>query len=216
VSSSQELPGELPEFDFNSVEQPYYDPEIIADEAVWPLVDELWRGDWRAEAFPGHVLHFPKSGMVAGKKVDVTITAEQSSAEEAGELLGEVEITIEEVVSGPERQFIIEAAHDDDPELMKSLDTINLAVKQAVSYAFNTAGEAEIDIYRLIEDPNSKDPFWVMGVMTLVDDEKFVNDIKFHDHDITALGDAFAVLGAPDDIIEDLLSIKDEPISPQQ
>jgi hypothetical protein len=81
---SSHTPDEQPAFDFDnfqvledSKEKPaVYDPERIAENVIWPLVDAKWDGDFRQDSMPAmQQFCLPKVGVYAGRILEVTLQA---------------------------------------------------------------------------------------------------------------------------------------------
>jgi hypothetical protein len=53
-----------------------YDPERIANDVIWPIIDDKYRGDYRRESLPTmDEFSYPKAGTYKGRLLEVTLTA---------------------------------------------------------------------------------------------------------------------------------------------
>ena len=186
--------GASPEYDF-SLEKagalPHFDPDLIAEQAVWPTVDHLWRGDWRLDSYPGHDLLFPGRGVGLHERdiFDIALSANcyglsPSGSEEDSEieLRHTVTVQFDKVAASGLRDVIFYRAHKMEPELMEGLVEPNgLIAKTGIAYAFDTDEPAEINAFQSIEDPN--------GTVLWVSEEFEEEDIENMSGDETEIED---------------------------
>lgn len=222
------MPGEsgggMPEFDIDSleIETPYYDPEEIANQAVWPLVNKLSGRDWRKKASAGQHMTMPAEGLDGSDRMfDISITADQAldiGGESETGFLSTATITVAEIVSELQRDTLVEEVSKRLPEEFEPWDLGYLVVKNCVTYAFSTDGECEIDPYLTIEEPVDGNTLWHStseGYHHGYDDDWAIDaEVKFRDHDLDTLKNAFIILSASAELIEPLDWIKKNPIQP--
>lgn len=125
-----------PEFDFINFKvleekDPSYDPEILAENFLWPLVDAKWEGDFRTDSLPSMpAFCFPKTGTYNGRQLEVILEAgcdvdymtvqEGESLVEALTAIHDASIRIEE--DTPDKlEVLIEFARERDPERVELL-----------------------------------------------------------------------------------------------
>jgi hypothetical protein len=223
-----ETGGDLPNFEIDSIEGAYYDPEIIANEAVWPLLNNLWQGDWQKEAFPGQSFEFPKAGVdETNQMLDIRLIAEQALDDgvETGEteLCSETSIIVDEIVQDPRRTLIIKNLIQNYPSAFEVCDIDKLIVRRGVSYSFDTDGNSDIDVYQEVESIEGNVLWHSLASYEEGENEEdeevggdmfYEQEVKFRDHDIDTLKTAFKFLGASVGLIETLEWIKQEPIDP--
>lgn len=214
------MPNSYPSIEM-AEQLPYYDPELIADKAIWPCVEDLWGGDWHSEAEVGQEMQHPSRGMHDHRLLLVTIRA-YSLFYEAGEnggrdttsSLATLEIT--EKLTDAERTMAIHRAWRSKPELIESFADEDLVVKRGMEYTFDDLEPAEINAFLVIEDRKAE-PVWRSDneeEIELPEDEdagEYVID-KFHAEDIENIKVALSILGAFDSCQHALDDIKEQPV----
>jgi hypothetical protein len=157
-------------FDFGPIKT--YPAEAVAEKIVWPLVDELWRGDWRVESNDGDEFQFPKSGKHNGRILDVRLDADcNGGIDEDGEpfdVVRSATVYIEQHTRPASRSFLLAAAKKAAQELQNMAKDIEgleeyawpdgnedlFVVKSGSMYAFDTSGDWEGAHYRSIIAPS--------------------------------------------------------------
>ncbi len=205
-------------FNFDVVPEEIYDTRAIADVAIWPLADYLWRGDWRNDSEPGHFFRFPRSGMVDGAHFEVVLIArcEFYLAKSDEVITDDVTLIVEEIAQGAEKAFIISEAQKDDPTASKAWDEgQHLIVKKSYNYCFGDAFENTIT--PLIEDTNGAE-LWVPSELAAADTKRGDEDeddqaeasvLRLPDLETIEL--AFDILKAPKAIRRALRELKSAP-----
>lgn len=237
--------GQSPKYDF-SLEKagalPHFDPDRIAEQAVWPAVNHLWRGDWRLDTYPGHDFMFPGRGIGShgSDMLNIVLSANcyglgAADPEEDGEieLRHTATVQFDKVATDGLRNTIFYRAHKAEPELMESLaDPHSLIATTGIAYAFDTHEPAEINAFQTIET-HSGAVVWVsdkfdedeiedmgVGIETGIghdgdyDAEEIVFDVdRFHAHDIDNITAALSILDTPEQCLRALRIIKGQPLT---
>ena len=173
---SSHTPEDLPPFDFEttkilpgSVELPTYDPEILAETVLWPIVDKFWNGNFRQEySSTMPPFSFPKSGYYENRKVFASIEASFNVDSGQVEIDGEIETVwivtpqagIRVEIETPELlENLISMAQDRVPEEIEELIEQEDADSEPELFAFSGAqyyvdeyGKLECTPYYLLKD----------------------------------------------------------------
>ncbi len=225
------MPGEgsQPNYDFGLekiAELPYFDPERIAEQAVWPTVDHLWRGDWRKESFVSHgVFIFPGTGLYDEAIHDASLEAHCYSLERDETdyvTLGHgVELRIDTEANDDQREVILHHVQQTEPDFIEAAKDYPLAARLGVTYSFNTEDRAEITAFQAIVDVSDDGrEIWMserldetqVEDMASEDDEVVPDADKFYRHDIDKIAAALSILGAPEQCLRALDIIKGQPV----
>lgn len=128
-----------------ALEAPHFDPDKIAERLIWPVVDDLWRGDWRNRSFPGIPFQFPRSGKRNGQILDVCLIAASEYPESGDEddgMLCCVTIDIQTVVTDALREHILEKTFEDwgdaRVDYLNGYTEDDLVTKTSVAYVFQS------------------------------------------------------------------------------
>ena len=219
------------EYDFSlekAGQLPHFDPERIAEEAVWPAVNHLWRGEWRNDTFAGHDFAFPGRGVGLHEDVvfDVVLSAEchgVPSDTDSSELGHTAMVQIERVVIGGLREIVFRHARVVEPDMMDAVeDYPGLLTKAGIVYSFDTHEDPEISAFQSVEDQHGT-VIWVSDrldehEMEEMGDDGDGDDIlfdidRFHKHDIENIASALSILDAPESCIRALNIIKGQPLA---
>ena len=205
----------------------YYDPERIAEEAVWPAVDEIWGGDWRGEAKAGHKLRFPSSGVHDHVELTVNLKAfcfllERGEVTEPDITKGVAVIELEERVSPAEEARIINEARGFIPETIDSYKEGALRATKGTCFTFDMEDGADINAFLVVEDLagnivwSSEDyEEWEADVPSADEaDEELViaEEDGFTVEDVERIAVALSIIGAPEQCLKALEALKQEPI----
>jgi hypothetical protein len=214
---------ETPQFDFGPEKS--YNPEMVAEQVVWPLVDYLWRGDWRVASQVGDELHIPKHGKHGDKILDVALEADCDEwTDDKGQkrINYGASLSIEEVTTNLSRDIALQAAkiamtefvdendednEEDESELWPEGDEKDFIVRKGASYFFESDGYWNLELYRSIEGPQQR-----VTVGMLDTELEGVSLDKLLYHDIEAIEACCIVMNAPVAIKKALEVIKAKPV----
>lgn len=207
-------PEEAPKFNF-SLDVDSYSPEVVAEQVIWPLVDDLSRRDWRQESIPGAQMTMPGRVIHDGAEIDVILIASAELDDDIDEdetvKISFVELHIEEIRTGENRQLILGNALDEECAkyesvedymladhlgMLRDFDHDDLVVKSSVIYSFNTEGNFTIDAYQRIETSHGN-YLWTDSQETDEDDQKPEAVRRFLPRDIELITIALQGLYAP-------------------
>ncbi|HET7059802.1 MAG TPA: hypothetical protein VFH99_00570 [Candidatus Saccharimonadales bacterium] len=229
--------GEGSPFDYDfsldkACQLPYFDPDKVAEQAVWPAVNHLWRGDWRKDAYAGHQFVFPGrgAGLHESTVFDValitdcySLPAEEDDDNDSIELGHATTIQIEKVVTAGLREIVFQHAHKAEAELMETFqDPQILVAKTGITYEFDTIEDAEINAFQSVEYSDGI-VIWVSDrideheVGEFYENDEEVDDLvfdidRFHQVDLENIATALSILGAPEYCIRALDTIKGQPL----
>ncbi len=237
--------GASPEYDFSlekAGEIPHFDPDRIAEQAVWPTVNHLWRSDWRQDSNPGNDFVFPGQGVgfYESDILDIVLSANcfGLGPDEDGqiELRHTATVQFDKIATDGLRDTVFYRAHKAEPELIDSLaDPDSLIAKTGIAYAFDTHEPAEINAFQALETPSGT-VIWVSEKLdeetveemfgdeeSDVDDEDSSEDYdgdevlfdtdRFHAHDVENITAALSILDAPEQCLRALSIIKGQPLA---
>lgn len=220
-------PEDTPIFDFGPIRT--YSPEVVAARVIWPVINELWRGDWQTETRDGNEFHFPKRGTFDGRLYDIELEAEANDQARGDEvekkMLYSASLYIEEEVKGIGRAIMLAAAkagaeehaadededeEDADPErwLWPEGDEDLFIARNGVVYSFHTDGDSDIEFYRAIEGPQS-----TLNVPLTDDELARIEHGTFEVSDLERIGAACHVLKVSGAIHKALEDIKANPVT---
>ena len=171
---SQEA-SDLPEFNFPA--EAIYNGDTVGDQVVWPLVDALYRAEWRSVTDVGDEFEYPRRGIYLGRFLKAIVTADCTAFELNDKLETHyaAAVAVEEKVDDANKDYHLEAARvaldemedvdvedgfdenedaDEDREdglVWPDADDSDLIVKRAVAYTFDTLGGWNAEAYRCVE-----------------------------------------------------------------
>ncbi|HVI60859.1 MAG TPA: hypothetical protein VM535_01740 [Candidatus Saccharimonadales bacterium] len=223
--------GEGSPFDFGvetADQLPSYDSVRIAEQAVWPTVDHLWRNNWREESVTGQELTFPAVGLQDGVVYDIRLDAGcyRLSTEASGchVLAHTVRLRLkEEATDGVDDLVFNHAAQGNSETLAELSRDESLVAKKGIEYLFDSEEEAEINAFQSIDDADGME-LWVSDYLdeeALGDLDEFddaIDDIiydtdRFYRHDVENISMALSILGAPESCLRALQIIKSQPVN---
>lgn len=149
------------EYGFEVGEFTKYDHERIADVVIWPAFDHYWRGDWRAESFPGQTSRIEKIAHFDERTYQVVLSASKNimfdTDSDRTELLSMIELEVNEFVGlGIEIDMILTESgilDDEDDEDERS----RYMAKRCTVYRFDTDGDFYIFENKSIVDDIGKE-----------------------------------------------------------
>ncbi len=170
---------------------PHFDPERIAEQAVWPAVNHLWRGEWRNDTFAGHEFVFPGRGV------------------------GLHEDTIFDVVLSADCYGVTDAMESSDnyPGLLaKAGITYSFDTDEEAEISAFQSVEDQQGTVIWVSDRFDEHEIEEMGDEDEVDEILFDVD-RFHRHDIENIATALSILDAPEACLRALSVIKGQPLT---
>ena len=160
-------------FDFGP--ERMYNPSLLAETVIWPLVDTLWRGNWREESQDGYAFQFPKQGSYKGRTLEVQLEADCDDYQAVDDLPEKIvrsaTLYIEEASTDVNRKIILEAARvaaqesseyfdddddEDEPCAWPEGGDDDLVVMKGALYSFDTEGDWFVELYRAVQGPEQR------------------------------------------------------------
>jgi hypothetical protein len=228
VTSPDEYPDERPDAlaGILSPEEPYYDPEVVADTALWPVVDKLWRGDWRRDAYPGLNFQFPRRAQWEGSMVDVYLVAgcelsldgddEVDKVVDPEQFTSCVTVMIETTAEGDVRDYMLTQAYDSWRDIQSAAadhyERTALVAKSCIEYAFSTDGDMYIKTSQDVVRLSDGDIAWTNEYDE--GESEDTDQMKLHAEDLDRLGTALMTLTDSPEYIDVMDAIKKNPILP--
>lgn len=177
-----EMGGE-PDFNFEAIGvwEDHFDHAKVADDVLWPIVDECWVGgdSWQKDSKPGMTMMQPNSGEYEGKNITVSIgantiyctDAREEPPEEyiryAVELIVKEEVTDEDsrqVMFGQSIELLeevdIEVVNEEGEEVeltavLLAYDDEEIKIQKVHTYTFATDGDWGIETSKVLLTPNN-------------------------------------------------------------
>lgn len=219
MASAESFPGDEDFTALFEVEAPYFDPEEVADTIIWPVVDELWQGDWRSESYPGMPFQFPRRSIVGELVTDVYLVAASEHPEEDQEAEGMVccaTIDIQTIVTDALRDHVIGRAFEEWIETRHEYGELytpeDLVVKTSTAYIFQS-GEVLVQNSQHVVEEIDGDILWTSNDY---DADVMPFQARLYEHDLNRLGQALFVLTESPEHEEVLAAIKKRPVKPEQ
>lgn len=158
-----------------------FDHTKVADEVLWPYIEERYGLDWREHGALGSPLILPYRGTTSEQSTDVEIvaTAERDDVWHDGLLVG-IELTVSRQLTGEYRDMVLRAMlnwRDRQNKTKGKLpldrysdDTGLLKVSVTGGYSINSNDELEITRFQSVTNPYGAD-IWTSQELELEDIE---------------------------------------------
>lgn len=184
------------------LEPPCFDPEELANTAIWPVVDLLSHRDWRREAHPGPDLQFPAREECNGVMTDVYLnagcefveTVDGDRAHEA-ETTCSVTIDIQTTATGAVRDYILDKAYetwqDINSQTGEDYTPEELLAKTAIAYSFNAEGGVFISTTQEVVIKKDGELVWSSEYSA---PEDVANQEKIYENDLDMISQALLIL----------------------
>lgn len=210
-----------------------FDADALAEDVLWPLVDEIWVGkDWREDSRMGQYFNSPVNGAHNDREYEVALAAsclacsvevddpESTDTPQAIEPLQRVSITVDELTPVSQREIIAADTRGLLENFLKEvtltegavdfLDDVDLMssdveILKRRSYAFDSDGDWEVGNERVIRRKQTT----FVTPTTLFGNETEAN-IYTDDLEVIEIG--CIILRASSDIIEALDEVRANPL----
>lgn len=212
-------PGGFPDFDFDSTMFRSYDHVELAQRVVWPMVDTLWRGDWRENSWPNDDLSVCRHGSYGGTNYGAQIgayteTEDVADTDKNNPIISTAFLEVQEILDQQARLGILELAEselDEMREASSTFDKSQLIAKSCVAYKFDTDDDLEISSSTVLESPGGN-VIWFEDTQSKDTDEHhdyYGLETPLYAQDLERIEAGLYVLKTPRAIMKTLQKIKE-------